>query len=183
MHLLRHIIPPRGSEGRWWCFDANRRVNQFGRYMNIAPGNMANATAVPPYVVVEGRLRLAFTATKPIQAGDEITWDYGVCGEPWLSKQGNTLVNTNTKHFICMRSHPATHLAPRWRYALKPLQTIPCFNQSDQQSYHFLLGSTQQPIPPQDHGILSTSQVVNAPTNLLTTAYIHENMLSVYQCL
>jgi len=133
-------------------------------------------------VVVEGRLRLAFIATKPIQAGDEITWDYGVRGEPWLSKQGNTLVNTNTKHFICMRSYPATHLAPRWRYALKPLQTIPCFNQSDQQSYHFLLGSTQQPIPTQDQGILSTSQVVNAPTTLLTTAYIHENMLSVYQC-
>ena len=49
-------------------------------------------------VVVEGRLQLAFIATKPIQAGDEITWDYGVRGEPWLSKQGNTLV-TFTRNF------------------------------------------------------------------------------------
>ena len=52
---------------------------------------MAKAAPVPP-VVVEGRLRVTFIATKPIQAGDDITWDYGVHGEPWLSKQGNTLV-------------------------------------------------------------------------------------------
>ena len=45
-----------------------------------------------PPVVVEERLQVAFIATKPIQAGDEITWDYGVHSEPWLSKQGNTLV-------------------------------------------------------------------------------------------
>ena len=50
-----YILEAQDSEGRWWCFDATRRVNQFGRYMNIAPGNMANATPVPP-VVVEGRL-------------------------------------------------------------------------------------------------------------------------------
>ena len=35
-------------EGRWWCFDATRRLNQFGRYMNHTPGSMANATPVPP---------------------------------------------------------------------------------------------------------------------------------------
>ena len=82
-------------EGRWWCFDATRRLNQFGRYMNNAPGSMANATPVPP-VLLEGRLRVGFIATKHIQAGEEITWDYGVHGEPWLSRQDNTRVNTNT---------------------------------------------------------------------------------------
>ena len=81
-------------EGRWWCFDATRRLNQFGRYMNHTPGSMANATPVPR--LLEGRLRVGFIATKYIQAGEEITWDYGVRGELWLSRQGNTHVNTNT---------------------------------------------------------------------------------------
>ena len=51
--------------------------------MNHAPGSMANAVLVPP-VVVEGRLRVGFIATKEISAGSEIIWDYGVRGEPWL---------------------------------------------------------------------------------------------------
>ena len=68
--------------------------------MNHAPGHIENATPVPP-VVVEGRLRVAFIATKPIQAGDEITWDYGVRGEPWLSKQGNTLVTFTCNFHYC----------------------------------------------------------------------------------
>ena len=97
-------------EGRWWCFDATRSLNQFGRYMNHTPGSMVNATPVPP-VLLEGRLRVGFIATKHIQAGEEITWDYGVRGEPWLpDKVTPVLTLIPIKHVIYMRSHPATHL-------------------------------------------------------------------------
>ena len=135
-------------EGRWWCFDATRRLNQFRRYMNHAPGSMANATPVPP-VLLEGRLRVGFIATKHIQAGEEITWDYGVVvnlGCP--DKVTPVLTLIPIKHVIYM-SHPAVHLV-----------SIIVINNH----HHFLLGSTQQPIPTQDQGILSTSEVVNAPT-------------------
>ena len=52
-----YILEAQDKEGRWWCFDATRRLNQFGRYINHAPGSMANATPAPP-VLVEGRLRV-----------------------------------------------------------------------------------------------------------------------------
>ena len=47
--------------------------------MNHAPGSMANATPVSP-VVVDGRLRVEFTALKDITPGEKIVWDYGVRG-------------------------------------------------------------------------------------------------------
>ena len=46
---------------------------------------------VPP-VLVEGRLRVGFVATKNIAPETEITLDYGVHGEPWLCKPGKTLL-------------------------------------------------------------------------------------------
>lgn len=59
--------------------------------MNHAPGGMANAVPVPP-VLIEGRLRVGFVATRDIPAGSEILWDYGVRSEPWLCKPGNILL-------------------------------------------------------------------------------------------
>ena len=59
--------------------------------MNHAPGGMANAVPVPP-VLIEGRLRVGFVATRDIPAGSEILWDYGVRGEPWLCKPVNILL-------------------------------------------------------------------------------------------
>ena len=52
---------------------ATRRLNQYGQYLNHAPGSMANATPVPP-IVVEGRLRVGFVATKQIETGEEVVW-------------------------------------------------------------------------------------------------------------
>ena len=81
------ILEAQDRSGKWWCFDATRHLNQYGRYLNHAAGGMANATPVPP-VVVQGRLRVGFVATRQIQPGEEVLWDYGVRGEPWLRKQG-----------------------------------------------------------------------------------------------
>ena len=86
-----YILEARDNEGRWWCFAATHRLNQYGRYINHAPGSMANATPAPP-VLVEGRLRVGFVATQNIGPGTKITWDYGVRGEPWLCKPGKTLL-------------------------------------------------------------------------------------------
>ena len=63
------ILEAQDKDGKWWCFDATRRLNQYGWYLNQAPGSMANATLVPP-VVVEGLLRVGFVATKQIKAGE-----------------------------------------------------------------------------------------------------------------
>ena len=57
--------------------------------MNHAPGSLENAMPVLP-VVVEGRLRVGFVATKDIAPGQEIVWDYGVRGEPWQCRSGKT---------------------------------------------------------------------------------------------
>ena len=43
--------------------------------MNHAPGGMANAVPVPP-VLIEGRLRVGFVATRDIPAGSEIFFHY-----------------------------------------------------------------------------------------------------------
>ena len=45
------------------------RLNQYGRYLNHAPGSMANVTPVPP-VVVQGRIRVGFVVTKQIEPGE-----------------------------------------------------------------------------------------------------------------
>ena len=81
------ILEAQDKDGKLWCFDATRRLNQFGRYLNHAPGSMINTTPVPP-VVVEGQLRVGFVATRQIEAREEVVWDYGVWGEPWLRRQG-----------------------------------------------------------------------------------------------
>ena len=84
-----YILEAQDQDGAWWCFDATRRVNSYGRYINHAAGNMANAMPVPP-AVIEGRLRVGFVATKNIDPGSEITWDYGVRGDACLCKAGKT---------------------------------------------------------------------------------------------
>ena len=45
-----YILEAHDNEGRWWCFDATRRLNQYGRYINHAPGSMANVMPVPPSI-------------------------------------------------------------------------------------------------------------------------------------
>ena len=63
------ILEAQDKSGKWWCFDATHRLNQYGRYLNHAPGSVANVTPVPP-IVVQGRLRVGFVATKQIEPGE-----------------------------------------------------------------------------------------------------------------
>ena len=79
------ILEAQDKDGKWWCFDATCRLNQFGRYLNHAPGSMANTKPVPP-VVVEGQLRVGFVATRQIEAGEEVVWDYQDSGRTLAEK-------------------------------------------------------------------------------------------------
>ena len=62
------------------CWDATRIYHQFGRYRNHA--QHPNAKLTSP-LWVRGKWRIGFVATKDITEGDEVVWDYGVCGKGW----------------------------------------------------------------------------------------------------
>ena len=36
------ILEAQDKDGKWWCFDATRCLNQYGRYLIHAPGSMVN---------------------------------------------------------------------------------------------------------------------------------------------
>ena len=78
---------PHNQEGCWLCFDATRRYDQYGRYINHAPERMANARLANP-VLFNGKLRLGVVAVREITMGEEISYDYGVRGEEWLPCAG-----------------------------------------------------------------------------------------------
>ena len=66
------------------CFDATRKFEQLGRYMNHA--QRANARLSRPFKV-RGKWRVGFLACRDIGVGDEVVWDYGVRGEDWSGCQ------------------------------------------------------------------------------------------------
>jgi SET domain-containing protein len=71
-----YAIPNHGR----MCWDATRRYNQIGRYMNHA--QKPNAELTQPYEV-RGKWRIGFVAVRDIHADDEVVWDYGVRGQEW----------------------------------------------------------------------------------------------------
>ena len=101
-----YIFEARVALGQWYCFDATRRMDQFGRFMNHAPGEAANSKAFPPKKI-RGKYRVGFLASRDILQGEEITWDYGVRDEdiPWLAKPARKVhifilcTNNNIKSF------------------------------------------------------------------------------------
>ena len=72
-------------EGRINYFDATRRYNQFGRYINHSTA--PNVRPHPP-IFIRGKYRLAFTSVVEIPSGDELVWDYNFRDKdiPWLGK-------------------------------------------------------------------------------------------------
>ena len=82
-----YIVEAQDPDGRWMCFDATRRVDQFGRYINHAPNQLTNAKVAKP-LLVKGKLRLGVVAVKTIKPGQEVLYDYGVRGEKWLTIAG-----------------------------------------------------------------------------------------------
>ena len=77
--LHRGVLIPGRKEGHL-CFDATRRFDQLGRYINHA--QRPNAKVTRPFKI-RGKWRVGFLAVRDIEKGDEVVWDYGVRGVEW----------------------------------------------------------------------------------------------------
>ena len=82
-----YIIDVQTSKG-WVCFDATRNFLSPARLMNHSPKGKATVTPFKP-LLIGGRWRLGFIATRDLQPGQELTWDYGCNpgGIDWLKKR------------------------------------------------------------------------------------------------
>ena len=71
----------------WLCLDATRSHDTVGRLLNHAPARYATARAFKP-LQIDGEWRVGFLATRAINIGEEITWDYGCPseGQEWLMR-------------------------------------------------------------------------------------------------
>lgn len=58
-------------------------TNSIGRLINHHPKN-ANIKQLGPYLI-RNKWRIGFVSIKSISKGDELLYDYGVCGQSWLS--------------------------------------------------------------------------------------------------
>ena len=76
------------TSGGWLCFDATREFYSPGRLMNHSTKGEATVIPFKP-LLVDSQWRLGFIATRDLQAGEELTWDYGCapCGIEWLKKR------------------------------------------------------------------------------------------------
>ena len=70
--------------GKRLVFDATRCYDQFGRYINHSTKS-ANCRYWRP-LFVRGKMRVAFVATRDIEANEELLYDYGVRGLDWMVK-------------------------------------------------------------------------------------------------
>lgn len=70
---------------RWVCFDATRKYDSYGRYINHS--HSGNIKPHRPFFV-RGKYRVGFLTTTDVKKGDELFYDYGVSssGIPWLRK-------------------------------------------------------------------------------------------------
>ena len=60
----------------WVCLDGTRSYSGVGRYLNHVPRSVATLTPYKP-LLINGKWRVGFTATRDLLEGDELTWDYG----------------------------------------------------------------------------------------------------------
>ncbi len=60
----------------WICLDATRNYNSFGRYINHASRNLVNIRMHAP-LMVRKKWRVGFYATRKIEIGEELAYDYG----------------------------------------------------------------------------------------------------------
>lgn len=91
------------TSGGWVCFDATRKFHSPGRLMNHSAKGEATVTPFKP-LLVNGEWRLGFIAARDLQAGEELTWDYGCAprGIEWLKKRPKVSATGKPKLNVCM---------------------------------------------------------------------------------
>ena len=94
-HIAEYSANDEGSyiieapvQGTWLCFDATRRFGGVGRYANHATQKKATAKLFRP-LMVQGKHRIALLAERDMDAGEEVTFDYGCKpeGREWLMRR------------------------------------------------------------------------------------------------
>jgi SET domain-containing protein len=75
----------------WMCLDATRCHDTVGRLLNFASSRTATVRPFKP-LLVDGEWRVGFLATRDIEEGEEICWDYGCPpeGQEWLMRNRRT---------------------------------------------------------------------------------------------
>ena len=71
-------------------YDATRRYNQYGLYMNHSRN--PNARIYSP-ITIRGKSRLGIYSIQDVQEDEELEWDYGITTSemPWLQSKGKSL--------------------------------------------------------------------------------------------
>ena len=105
-----YIIDAQTSQG-WMCFDATRRFLSPGRLMNHEPRGKATLTPFKP-LLIGGKWRLGFVATRDLQPGQELTWDYCCApgGIDWLKKRPNKSASGERKLSLCLHDCRHVHM-------------------------------------------------------------------------
>ena len=92
-----------------YLYDATRRFNQFGRYMNHSC--QPNVRLHRP-IFIRGKSRIWMYSISHIKEGDELMWDYGItAGEmPWLTTNGRSNICEHiyyviTIYYIKIKNH------------------------------------------------------------------------------
>jgi len=91
-----YILDVQTPEG-CFCLDATRCLLSPGRLMNHAQRAKASLAPFKP-LLVEGKWRVGFTATRDLCQGEELTWDYGCApgGIDWLIHVSDQRQSANT---------------------------------------------------------------------------------------
>ncbi|XP_077429564.1 uncharacterized protein LOC144056525 [Vanacampus margaritifer] len=79
-------------DGRTWCVDAATEDGSLGRLVN---DDHINPNSTMKYLNVQGKPHLCLFATRDIDTGEEITYNYGDSDWPWRSKESGQQ-NTST---------------------------------------------------------------------------------------
>lgn len=83
-----YILEVQIPGGKWICLDATVNLNSWARYINHARPSEANLKPFKP-LMVGGKWRVAFLASRDIKAGDELCYDYGQQSHPpeWMRRR------------------------------------------------------------------------------------------------
>ena len=86
-----------------FSIDATLTTNSLGRLVNDGVGQACNAKMIK--LVLKNQARLSLFATRPIEEGEEITYDYGDKTAWWRNREQVIIVNKNDfrprKYIVC----------------------------------------------------------------------------------
>lgn len=82
--MIFEVQTPKG----WYCLDATHRFSTPGHLLNHSLGSSATVRPSKP-IFLKRKWRVRFLTTRPLQSGEELTWDYKSPpnGQKWLMRR------------------------------------------------------------------------------------------------